>query len=361
MITLALRHRFPGGSLDIAFAVPTPGTTVLFGPSGAGKSSAVAAIAGLLRADSVHCSVDGVVLADTGHGVWTAPERRRIGMVFQDARLFAHLDVAANLRYGLRRAPPSGDVAAIGFDDIVGLLGLAGLLPRRPHSLSGGERQRVAIGRALLSQPRLLLMDEPLSGLDGAHKAEILAYLLRLRRAVRLPIVYVTHDLAELSQLADTVVLIEQGRVSAYGPLNTLSTRPGFALTARDDAAAILSLEVVGHDRERRLTRLGGDGLEIVVPSMDAALGQRVRVRVPAREVILAGSVPHAISVHNILPGSVRAMADDAGGHTMLVEVTVGGQALIARVTSDAVHLLHLIVGTSVFALVKSSSIEIIA
>ena len=355
MISLALRHRFGATSIDIAFAAPTPGTTVLYGPSGAGKSTAVAAIAGLLRADHVHVSIDGFVLADTGHGVWVPPERRRIGLVFQDARLFPHMDVAGNLGYGMRRAAPG----SIRFDDVVALLGIERLLRQRPHTLSGGERQRVAIGRALLSQPRLLLMDEPLAGLDAARKAEILPYLVRLKQVGSLPIVYVTHDLAELSRLADTVVLIEAGRVTASGPLDAISVFGGMALAAHDDAGAIMFLDVVCHDRARRLTRLEADGITLLVPLLAAASG-RVRVRIPAREVILAGAAPEAISLHNVLAGEVRGVTDDPVRHVALVEVRVGSQTLLARVTPDAVESLCLTIGAPVLALVKSSSIDIL-
>ena len=216
-LAVALRHRFGTATLDIAFDVPTPGVTALFGPSGVGKSSVLAAIAGLLRPDACRVTLDGERLADTEAGIWQPTERRRVGFVFQDARLFPHLSVAANLRYGLRRA----GAGATGFDEVVALLGLSALLARRPHTLSGGERQRVAIGRALLAQPRLLLMDEPLASLDAARKDEILPYLARLDTALRLPILYVTHALDEVAQLADSVVLLAAGRVELAPKLAT--------------------------------------------------------------------------------------------------------------------------------------------
>src|SRR6185503_14048634 len=203
-LSVLLRHRFPAMQMDVAFEVPTPGMTVLFGPSGSGKSTIISAAAGLLRPDHCRIVTDGRVLADTASAVWLPPEERRLGLVFQDARLFPHMSVATNLRFGLRRAGRG----PISFDEVVALLGIGALLPRRPHTLSGGERQRVAIGRALLAQPHLLLMDEPLASLDAARKAEVLPYLTRLKTALRLPILYVTHDITEVERLADFLVLL---------------------------------------------------------------------------------------------------------------------------------------------------------
>lgn len=221
-LDVVLQHRFPESTLDIAFSAPTPGVTALFGPSGSGKSSTVAAVAGLMRPQLLRVVLDGVVLADTERNIWLPPERRRLGMVFQDARLFPHLRVDANLSYGLRRAPPG----PIKFDDVVDLLGIGDLLRRRPHTLSGGEKQRVAIGRALLSQPLLLLMDEPLASLDVRRRNEILPYLARLKTALKLPVLYVTHAADEVRRLADTLVLIESGQVEHVVPASKFAYMP---------------------------------------------------------------------------------------------------------------------------------------
>jgi molybdate transport system ATP-binding protein len=358
MLDIAFRHRFGVTALDIAFTTPIPGTTVLFGPSGAGKSSVVSVISGLLRPDEGRVAVGGDVLSDTKRSIWLPPERRRLGVVFQDARLFPHLSVAGNLRYGLRRAPSVG-VARIGFDDVVELLGLAKLLARPPHTLSGGERQRVGIGRALLAQPRLLLMDEPLASLDGARKAEILPYLGRLKASLTLPIVYVTHSLDEVGRLADTLVLIEAGRVIAAGPLAEIATRADLPLAARDDAASVLSVVVEGHDAARRLTILRAGETRLLVPLLAASAGDGLRVRVPARDVMLATAAPTAISVQNALAGRVRAVVA-ASAEATLVEVAIGAAALLARVTPDAVERLGLAPGAPVIALVKSMSIEVL-
>lgn len=361
MLDVAVRHRFPGFALDCAFTAPSPGVVALFGASGAGKSSIVAAVAGLLRTESARIVIDGRCLADTAAGEFLPPERRRIGLVFQDARLFPHLRVRDNLRYGLRRAPRA-DAVVIEEAEVIALLDLDALLHRFPRHLSGGERQRVAIGRALLAQPRLLLMDEPLASLDAPRKAEILPYLLRLKQRLALPLLYVSHALDEVAYLADTLVLLEAGRSVAAGPFEEIASRAALPLAARDDAGAILAMRVAEHDTARRLTRLERAGLTLWVPLRVAPLASALRVRVPAREVILARSAPDGISVHNLLPATVRAIVAEPARHAALVELECGaGEAvLLARVTPDAVSRLALHPGAPVLALVKSMAIEIL-
>ena len=364
MLSVSLRHRHPGFALDVAFEAPTPGVVALFGPSGSGKSSVVAAVAGLLRAEHCRVCVDGEEVS------LLAPERRRVGLVFQDSRLFPHMSVAANLRYGLRRAPPGGP---IGFDAVVALLGLERLLARRPGGLSGGERQRVAIGRALLSQPRLLLMDEPLASLDARLRGEILPFLARLRRELSLPVLYVTHALDEVARLADTLVLIEAGRVVRAGPVAEVAGQADLALARRDDAAGLLRAVVREHDAARWLTAVTlGDGTAgrhgtpegppegqtVWLPLLAAPAGMALRLRVPAREVILATEAPRGISVQNVLRCRVGAVAGEAG--VALVELAVDGQPMLARVTPDAVARLGLRPGGAALALVKSVAIEVL-
>jgi molybdate transport system ATP-binding protein len=355
-LSVLLRHRFPSVRMDIAFEVPTPGVTVLFGPSGSGKSTIIAAAAGLLRPDECRIAVDDRVLADTTRGIWLPPERRRMGLVFQDARLFPHMSVATNLRFGMRRAAPG----PVRYDDVVDLLGIGGLLGRRPHTLSGGERQRVAIGRALLAQPHLLLMDEPLASLDSARKAEIMPYLTRLKTALRLPILYVTHALDEVAQLADSLVLIEAGRVIGCGTLSEIVARADLPLARRDDAGAVLLCRVAEHDAGRELSLLEGGGATFWVPLFDAPLGAERRIRIPAREVILAGKAPEAISLHNIVPGTVRRIHGDAATRSVLVEIALPRGALVSRVTPDAIARLSLAPDGPVLALIKSTSIEVL-
>jgi molybdate transport system ATP-binding protein len=355
-LAISLRHHFPSMQMDVAFEVSAPGVTMLFGPSGAGKSTTIAAVAGLLRPDRCRIALDDQVLADTATGVWLPPERRRIGVVFQDARLFPHMSVATNLRFGMRRAAPG----AIHFDEVVDLLGIGEMLARRPHTLSGGERQRVAIGRALLAQPNLLLLDEPLVGLDAARKAEILPYLTRLKTALRLPILYVTHALDEVVQLGDSMALIEAGHVVATGTVPEIAARADLPMAQRDDAGALLLCHVIEHHPRRQLTRLEGGGAPFWVPLLDVPLSGECRIRIPAREVILASKPPDAISVHNIVPGTVRRIAGEIGRRSVLVEIALPSGALLSRVTSDAIARLALSPGSPVLALIKSTSIEVL-
>ncbi|MBV9655450.1 MAG: molybdenum ABC transporter ATP-binding protein [Acetobacteraceae bacterium] len=356
-LDVAFRHAFPGVTLDVRLSAPTPGTVVLFGPSGCGKSTVVAVLAGLLRPAACRVAVDGDVLADTESGLFVPPEKRRIGVVFQDARLFPHLSVLRNLRYGLRRAPGG----AFATEAVVDLLGIGRLLDRRPHTLSGGERQRVAIGRALLSQPRLLVMDEPLASLDAARKAEILPYLARLKTSFNLPILYVTHAPDEVARLADTLVLIREGRVIASGPLSELAARADSPLAAQADAAAVLPARVVRHHPERALTALEAGGRVLLVPLLPAPEGERLRVRIPAREIVVALEKPAGISIQNIIPGTVHGVVEDRAAHAALVEIVLDDGHLLARVTADAARALALAPGRPVLALIKSVGIEVLA
>jgi len=334
LIEVAARHSFGAFALDVAFSAPTPGVTVLFGASGSGKSTVLSIVAGLLRPQAGRVALDGMALLDTAAGVDVLAERRRCGVVFQDAKLLPHLSVEANLRYGARRAPRAA--TGPGFTEVVELLGIAPLLRRRPRALSGGERQRVALGRALLSRPRLLLMDEPLAALDGPRKAEILPFIERLRDVSGLPVLYVTHALDEVDRLADTLVLMEAGRVLAAGPLE--------ALAARTDLPPLSG----------RLDFAGG-GLQ--VPLRTEPVGARLRLRLRARDVSVAIEAPRGISSHNILPGTIAAIAP-AGPHEAFVTLHVGPTPLLARLMRDAVGRLALTPGMAVFALVKSTAFD---
>ena len=362
-----LRHRFGsrrdrdgrnGFLLDAVFSAPTPGVTALFGPSGCGKSTVIAAVAGLLRPQRGRVALDGAAMLDTARGLFVRPERRRCGVVFQDARLFPHLSVERNLRFGLRRAPRGA--AGPSFDEVVGMLGIGHLLGRRPAGLSGGERQRVALGRALLSRPRLLLMDEPLASLDVPRRAEVLPFLARLRDAARLPILYVTHSLDEVDALAESLVLLEGGRVTAHGPVEALSIRTDLpALSARRDAGGLLHCQVLEHDAERGLTRLGFPGGALVTPLRPEPVGARLRLRVRARDVAVATEVLRGLSVHNVLPAELTGVSPVPDSpHEAFLRLSVGPSALLARVTRDAVGRLGLRPGMAVWALVKSVAFD---
>lgn len=351
-VEIAHRHG-PAFALDVAFEAPSQGVTALFGPSGSGKSSVLAAVAGLLRPQRGLVALGGETLLDTARGLSLPPERRRCGVVFQDARLFPHMSVATNLRYGMRRAPAEDH--GPGFEEVVELLGLAPLLDRRPRGLSGGERQRVALGRALLARPRLLLMDEPLAALDAPRRAEVLPFLARMARAARLPVLYVTHALDEVDALAGTLVLLEGGRVRAAGDVAELSARPDVPLLAlRRDAGALIACTVLAHEPARGLTRLGFAGGELQVPLRPEPPGTPLRLRLRARDVVVALAPPEAISLGNCLPCVLEAIAPAGTPSEVFLRLRAGPTPLLARVSRDSAARLGLAPGMAVHALVKT-------
>lgn len=357
-LAVTLRHRFgrDGFALEAAFTAPARGVTALFGPSGCGKPTILSAIAGLLRPQEGRIRLGDVTLLDTAVGIDVSPERRRCAVVFQDARLFPHLSVATNLRYGMRRAPAAAK--GPGFAEVVALLGLEPLLGRRPAGLSGGERQRVALGRALLARPLLLLMDEPLAALDAPRRAEVLPFLARLRDVAGVPILYVTHVLDEVDALADRLVLMDGGRVLAEGPLETLAARTDLPLAARRDAGVVLACAVEAHDPAAGVTQLGFDGGRFVVPLRPEPVGARLRIRLRARDVAVATARPDRMSIRNILPCTLLGIDPAPQPHEMFLRLGVGPTMLLARVTTQAVAELGLTPGASVFALVKSIALD---
>ena len=369
MFNIRAKKRRDGFALDVAIEVSAPGVVALFGRSGCGKTTLANIVAGLLRADEAHVEIDGVVLESAGK--YLPAQRRRIGYVFQDARLFPHLDVMANLRYGEKRAgrfapslqdrssPPSANAGpAITLNTVAPMLGLEPLLSRRIHQLSGGERQRVALGRALLSQPRLLLLDEPLASLDAARREEVLPYLEKLRDELAIPIIYVSHQFEEVLRLATHVVLMDRGRVLSQGSLDDLSLHPELrAIVGPDAVGAVLRGVVESVDGGAGLASVcvGNNALRIRLPG--ARTGASVRVQLLARDIILATSRPENLSVRNVMIGTIaRIVADDED--TDLVYVDIGGVAVLARVTRAASESLALRSGLQVWVLVKSVSIR---
>ncbi|QQP89261.1 molybdenum ABC transporter ATP-binding protein [Skermanella sp. TT6] len=356
MLDVAIRRRQGTFDLDIRFQAPSRGVTALFGRSGSGKSSVINAIAGLAKPDAGHILLDGTVLFDGARRIDVPAERRRTGYVFQDSRLFPHMSVQDNLLYGMRRVPR--EERRIALEPVVDLLGIGGLLKRRPYSLSGGEKQRVAVGRALLAQPRILLMDEPLASLDAERKAEILPYIERLRDELNIPIVFVSHSVDEVVRLATTLVLVADGRVRAAGTVAELSGRLDVGGTIGGlEAGAVLDTTVAGHDAATGLTELRFPGGILTVPLLDLRAGQPLRVRIQARDVILALEPPSRISVHNMLEGRIVELGE-AAGPSRDVRIDLGGSFLLARVTRHSVERLGLGVGTPVFALVKSVAFD---
>jgi molybdate transport system ATP-binding protein len=354
MLKVRVVKRRNGFTLDADFQMPTPGIVALFGRSGCGKSTTINIISGLLAPDSGRVELDGTVLDDTTGGISIPAERRRIGYVFQDARLFPHFSVLRNLRYGLKRA--ADGEPTIGFERIVALLGLEGLLQRRPHQLSGGERQRVSLGRALLSQPRLLLLDEPLASLDVARREEVLPYLELLRDNLSIPMVYVSHQFDEVLRLATHVVLLDAGRVLAQGSLNEVSLLPALrSIVGPDSVGAVLDGIVTTVDAVYGMADLqvGRGALNVNVRGV--TVGEHVRVQLLARDIILATQAPRGLSIRNELQGRITEVSRDEED-AMLVKVDVGGATVLARVTQSAVASLGMRPGLDVWVLVKAVS-----
>lgn len=357
-LSVAIRHGFRDGGrfdLDVAFDAPA-GVTALYGRSGAGKTTVIQAVAGLLKPEAGRVAVDAWELFDLAEGRWTPPHRRRIGYVFQEDRLFPHLSVRQNLLFGKRFAPKAERMSEAAFDRVVDMLGIGGLLDRRPARLSGGEKQRVAVGRALLSSPRLLLMDEPLAALDEARKAEILPYLERLRDETEIPILYVSHSVAEVARLATTVVALEAGRVALTGPTAAVLSDPDAAPTlGLREAGAVVDARIAAH-HEDGLTELAISAGRLFLPHVDAPVGAAVRVRIHAQDVMLARTRPEGISALNILPAKVAEVRQGAGPG-VLVQLAAGDDRILARLTRRSANALELAPGVDCFAVVKSVAV----
>jgi len=363
MIEIAVERRLGDFTLDARFSAPTSGIIALFGRSGTGKTSLVNAIAGLIRPDRGRIAIDDEILFSSDQRIDLPVRKRRVGYVFQEGRLFPHFSVRGNLGYGLPRLrkPAKGGIE---FDAVVALLGIDKLLDRRPGDLSGGEKQRIAIGRALLTQPRLLLMDEPLASLDEALKAEIMPFIERLHDQLRIPIIYVSHDMDENMRLADTLVLMEGGRVAAVGPIEELTSRTDLrALTGRYDAGAVVRATVAGHDLSFGLSELAFPGGRLRVAHLRLPLGTPVRARISANDVALATARPSQISIRNVLPARViETNPDQENANVVDVRLQIGtpekGVILWSRITRRASLELELAVGKPVFALVKAVALD---
>jgi molybdate transport system ATP-binding protein len=355
MIEIDVTHKPGGFALRAEFC--TEGRFIaLFGPSGSGKTTLINAIAGLIRPERARIAVSGTVLCDTAAGIFLPPHRRKLGMVFQEGRLFPHLSVKQNLLYGAWFA---GVRNGENLSRVTALLGIEHLLSRYPARLSGGEKQRVAIGRALLASPALLLMDEPLASLDEPRKLEIMPYLEALRDEARIPIVYVSHSVAEVARLSDTLVILDAGKVRAAGPTAELMQRLNLLPAgAEGEAGAVIEAEVRSHDEVYGLTTLASRAGTWTLPRIDAAPGRRVRMQIKARDVLIALTRPDGISALNAMPAAVAEIGPMDGPAGVEIRLDCGGEALIARLTRYSVERLGLSAGTPVFAIVKAVSFE---
>ena len=356
-LSVAVAHRLGAFALDVAFEAPA-GVTALFGRSGSGKTTLVNVIAGLLQPREGRVAVGGHLLLDTAGSVAVPRHRRRVGTVFQEGRLFPHLTVRQNLLFGRWFAPRGEPGAEVGA--VVEMLGVGPLLGRRPAGLSGGEKQRVAIGRALLAKPRLLLMDEPLSALDDDRKAEILPYIERLRDRAGVPIVYVSHSVAEVARLADTLVVLDAGRVAAAGPAGEVLSRLNVApLSGARESGAVLEARVAAHDDDFALTTLVTGAGALRVPRVAAPLGATLRIQIPARDVMLSRDAPRHTSALNVLLATVAEIRPiDAAGATADLRLACGDVVILARITRLSLAEMGLVPGAAVFALVKSVALD---
>ena len=354
-LDLACDVRFPGFRLLGDLDLPLAGVTALFGPSGSGKSTLLRVIAGLERGNRGHVRMGGDTWQDAAGGVFVPPHRRRVGIVFQDARLFPHRTVHANLLYGRRRARAAPDVMSE--EQVVRLLGIGQLLGRHVSRLSGGERQRVAIARAVLANPRLLLMDEPLSSLDERLREEALDLLERMAGELAVPIVYVTHSIEEVIRLASRLVLLEQGSIVASGSLEEISNRLDLrAYTGRLDAGSVLTTRVDGHDPACGLTTLGFDDVKLLVPLIEVSVGSTVHVRIRARDVALSLGAVSGTSFLNVIPAKVIEVADDPGPHAHVL--LDAGQPLWARIMRRSIDDLGITPGKPIHALIKAVAVD---
>jgi len=355
----SIRVAFKGSlgrfELDAAFTVPAIGVTGLFGPSGCGKTTVLRAIAGLKHFAKGYCCVDGDVWQDGSS--FQPTYQRSIGYVFQEASLFPHLNVRRNLLYGARGTAPSAPTEATRLNDVVELLGLGALLDRSPRNLSGGERQRVAIGRALLSQPKLLLMDEPLSALDRQTKDEILPFLERLLARLSLPAIYVSHEMTEIERLADHLILMQGGRVLATGPLNELQSDPLLPLAGARNAAVSLDAVVESCQPKYGLAMMRVEDARFMVPTSACSVGERHRLRITAGDVSLAREAPGTSTILNVVPAQILS-ATQVGEYEMVAVLGLrfdgAGARLLSRVTRRSWDHLELAEGMRVYAQVKS-------
>jgi molybdate transport system ATP-binding protein len=354
MLEVDVEKRLGDFHLNAAFQAPE-GITALFGVSGAGKTTLINILAGLVSPERGQITVAGTVLFDSGRHIDVQPWRRRIGYVFQDGRLFPHLTVRQNLLYGHRFNPkPQAETRPVVMSEVTALLGIDHLLDRQPARLSGGEQQRVAIGRAVLASPAMLLMDEPLAALDAARQNDIMTMIEQLRDQLGLPIVYVSHSLNEIARLADTIVVMGDGRVLASGDVTEVTSRLDVApLARRDDGGAIITARVEAHDPHYRLTTLGFPGGSLKIPAINRAIGRNIRIVLHARDVAVALVKPQSISVQNILQGVVIEIGE-ARVPSVDLAVAVGSTRLIARITAQAADDLALAPGVPVFLMIKS-------
>jgi len=344
-----------GFYLDVDLELPPQGITVLFGPSGSGKTSLLRCVAGLERPANGLIRFGQHLWQDDSRNIFVPTWQRDLGYVFQEPSLFDHLDVQKNVAYGLDRSKKPGALEAL--SGAIALLGIGHLMHRHPANLSGGERQRVAIARALATQPRLLLLDEPLAAQDLARRHEILPWLEKMRDELSVPMLYITHSADEVARLADYLVVLDQGAVKAYGAAQDVLARVQSPVIVGEDAGVVLRGTVVQRDTPWHLSQVAFPGGFLWVRDNQLALGRQVRLRVLARDISLSAYEPHDTSIQNQFKGRIEAMVDDTHPSQALVRIRCGESILLARVTKRAIHMLGLNSGSEVWAQVKSVAV----
>lgn len=353
MTGIELKFKLPlgGFALDVDLEIPAKGVTAVFGHSGSGKTTLLRCVAGLERPREGRLGVNGETWQDSAQDLFRPAHERPLGYVFQEASLFPHLSVRKNLLYGWRRIPP--EARKIEVERVVQLLGIELLLGRAPARLSGGERQRVAVARALLTSPQLLLMDEPLSALDGPSKAEILPFLERLHDELSIPVLYISHSPQEVIRLADHLVLMDQGRVAAHGPIAELATRLDLQMAHGEAASALIQAEVEAHDDHYHLTYLRFPGGRLSVGRQPFAVGHPVRVALHAKDVSLTLDPPQRTSILNSFPATVLEFVPEPPARA-IVRLDCNGAVLLARITWKSAEVLGLAIGQRLYAQVKA-------
>mgnify|MGYP006424950267 CR=1 FL=1 len=340
-------------TLDVDLEIPGQGVTALFGRSGSGKTTMLRCLAGLERIREARLTFNGETWQDGSH--WLPVHHRPLGYVFQEGSLFPHLKVRDNLLYGFKRLAP--EQRRLQLDEVVHLLGLTDLLERYPEALSGGQRQRVSIGRALLTSPQLLLMDEPMASLDVTSKGEILFYLERLRDELSIPVVYVSHSIEEVARLADHMVLLEDGCALAQGALQSLLTRTDLPLAHSEQASSVIAGHVAAHSDCDHLTEVAFAGGSLLVSRQERAAGAPLRVRIMARDVTVALTYPTASSALNRLQAQITSISNDPQPSHVILRLAVGEQTLLARISARSCRELELVPGSMVWAMVKGVAV----
>jgi molybdate transport system ATP-binding protein len=354
-ITAQFQLNYGAFQLDVDLRLPSSGITVLFGHSGSGKTTLLRCIAGLQHAPDGFLEINGKVWQDSKRKLFLPTHQRALGYVFQEANLFAHLTVLGNLCYGLKRIKQSSETEH--FKQVIELLGIEHLMARMPERLSGGERQRVGIARALVLNPEILLMDEPLASLDAKRKQEILPFLTRLHNELNIPVLYVTHSQQEVAQLADYLVLLADGKVQAAGLLSETLSRLDLPQAQDRKAASVWQVSVVEHEVDYHLTRVTFSGGELSLPSINAAVGTLLRVQIYASDVSITLEVSKATSILNVLPATISDIIDDCENGQSVVRLQVGSQPLLAHITRKSAQLLNLQAGMAVYVQIKGTSI----